>query len=126
MAAQAAPEDREVRLTAVMADLVVLVVILVRGVMAATVVQQMVVIVLVGVMAASAALPMAVRVVLPLAATAALPMAGTATKAAQVEMLMVEMAVKADPHQQQQLAPSWAMSEVLAELVVLAVKAVRP
>jgi hypothetical protein len=82
-----------VRLTAVMAELVVLVVILVKGVMAATVVQQMVVIVLVGVMAATAARQMAVTVAPPLAARAARQMAVTATKAVQVEMLMVEMVV---------------------------------
>jgi hypothetical protein len=91
--ALAGPEDREVRLTAVMAELVVLVVILVKGVMAATVVQQMVVIVMVGVMAAKAARQMAVTVAPPLAARAARQMAVTATKAVLVEMLMVEMVV---------------------------------
>ena len=121
-----APEDREVRLTAVMAEPVVLAVILARGVMAATVVQQMVVMVLVGVMAVTAARQMAVTVVPPLAAKAARQMAVTATKAVEVEMLMVEMAVWADPHQQRQLAPSSAMSEELAELAALGAKAVHP
>ena len=88
-----APEDREVRLTAVMAELVVLAVILVKGVMAATVVQQMVVIVLVRMMAVTAARQVAVTAALPLVAAAARPMAVTAIKAVQGEMLMVEMAV---------------------------------
>ena len=109
MAALVALEDREVRLTAVMVELVALAVILVKGVMAATVVPQMVVIVLVGVTVVTAARQMAVTAALPLAATAARPMAVTATKEVQVEMLMVEMAGWADPHQQQQLEPSLAM-----------------
>ena len=69
---------------------------------------------------------MAVTAVPPLVAAAARQMAVTATKAVQVEMLMVEMAAKADSHQQRQLAPSSAMSEELAVLAVLAAKAVHP